>query len=376
MEEPFSATGPGGRPTLSVVVPVYNVEAYLRECLDSIIAQTLWDLEIVVVNDCSPDASDAIILEYQARDPRIKSIAHRENQGLGAARNTGLRHARGEWVAFVDSDDRVAPYCYASALELIRRYDADGAVFGVVPFDDLTGIEDPSAFPFNRAFPNPTRFGPEVPSHVIGPTVWNRVYRTADLVDNAIWFPQQLKHEDEEFTFKYLAKVEPLLVHDPRYGYQYRQRAGSIMQSSASSRRDLSQILVNILRFLEAERLQERYRAHVIAKAREYLGYFAGPGAGDEPSTAFIRDLRDVVDALDLTRDELDALPPYFLALFMTNGNARASLLARDLPRTASSEEYTWLRFGRLPRKQKLTFLLERAVRSIGRALRRSRPPG
>lgn len=90
---------------MSLIIPVYNVENYLRECLNSCINQTLKEIEIICINDCSPDASDVILNEYAAKDKRIKVINHETNKGLGAARNTGIANATGEYIWFIDSDD-------------------------------------------------------------------------------------------------------------------------------------------------------------------------------------------------------------------------------------------------------------------------------
>ena len=90
---------------VSVIIPVYAVEAYLRRCLDSVIAQTYTNLEVICVNDCSPDSSAVILEEYAQKDPRFVIIQHKENKGQGAARNTGLDVAHGEYVYFLDSDD-------------------------------------------------------------------------------------------------------------------------------------------------------------------------------------------------------------------------------------------------------------------------------
>ena len=92
-------------PKISVIVPVYNVEKYLSECLDSIINQTFPDFEIICVNDCSTDKSGNILEDYSRKDNRIKIFYHQFNQGLGAARNTGLKNAHGKYVQFLDSDD-------------------------------------------------------------------------------------------------------------------------------------------------------------------------------------------------------------------------------------------------------------------------------
>ncbi|MEM7701097.1 MAG: glycosyltransferase family 2 protein [Pseudomonadota bacterium] len=92
-------------PCVSVILPVYDVEPYLAKCLDTVCGQTLENIEILVVNDCSPDNSDAIIQNYMKRDPRIRYIKHEENLGLGGARNTGIENAKGEYQWHIDSDD-------------------------------------------------------------------------------------------------------------------------------------------------------------------------------------------------------------------------------------------------------------------------------
>ena len=96
-------------PRVSIIIPVYNVETYLRECLDSVCAQTFGGWECILVDDCSTDSSAAIAAEYPARDTRFRLLRLAENSGQGAARNLGLDRARGEWIAFVDSDDVIAP---------------------------------------------------------------------------------------------------------------------------------------------------------------------------------------------------------------------------------------------------------------------------
>lgn len=109
---------------VSVIVPVYNVEEYLPECLDSILASTYKNLEIIVVDDGSPDNCPRICDEYAQKDPRIKVI-HQENQGLVGARNTGLKHAHGKYIGFVDSDDAVSPVMYEQLVRAIEETEAD-----------------------------------------------------------------------------------------------------------------------------------------------------------------------------------------------------------------------------------------------------------
>ena len=96
------------RPEISVIVPVYRVEKYLNDCIDSILAQTFADFELILVDDGSPDSCPALCDAAAARDSRIRVI-HQKNRGLSGARNAGLDAAEGEWIAFVDSDDTITP---------------------------------------------------------------------------------------------------------------------------------------------------------------------------------------------------------------------------------------------------------------------------
>ncbi len=111
--------------TLSVIIPVYKVEPYLRECVDSVLAQTFRDMEIILVDDGSPDHCPALCDEYARQDARIL-VVHQANQGLSAARNAGLEVAQGQFIAFVDSDDSISPCYFEAAMEAFQRFhDAD-----------------------------------------------------------------------------------------------------------------------------------------------------------------------------------------------------------------------------------------------------------
>jgi len=102
----FAGTRATGTPKISVIVPVYNVEKYLRECVDSVLAQTFSDFELILVDDGSPDNSGKICDEYASKDSRVR-VFHKTNGGVSSARNLGVENARGEWIMFVDSDDMI-----------------------------------------------------------------------------------------------------------------------------------------------------------------------------------------------------------------------------------------------------------------------------
>ena len=115
---------------ISVIVPIYKVEKYLRKCVESILSQTHTNLEIILVDDGSPDNCGAICDEYAKQDARIKVI-HKPNGGLSDARNAGLDIMTGEYVAFVDSDDWIGPRMYETLLQMLKLFQADIAIGGV-----------------------------------------------------------------------------------------------------------------------------------------------------------------------------------------------------------------------------------------------------
>lgn len=123
---------------ISVIVPVYNVEHFLPRCVDSILAQTHKNLEIILVDDGAKDRSGAICDEYAVKDPRV-TVIHKENGGLSSARNAGLDAARGEYIAFVDSDDWIEPEMYGHMLSLMEKYDAGLVCAGRYDVSEKTG---------------------------------------------------------------------------------------------------------------------------------------------------------------------------------------------------------------------------------------------
>ena len=118
------------KPKVSVIVPVYNTEKYLKRCLDSIVNQTLKEIEIIIVDDGSKEACALLCDEISSRDSRIKVI-HKKNGGLGFARNTGIEAANGEYVGFVDSDDYIEPLMYERLYGAAAKRDADIAISGI-----------------------------------------------------------------------------------------------------------------------------------------------------------------------------------------------------------------------------------------------------
>ncbi|HET7736631.1 MAG TPA: CDP-glycerol glycerophosphotransferase family protein [Nocardioidaceae bacterium] len=220
-------------PTVSVIVPVYNVEKYLAECLDSIAAQSFDDYEVVVVDDGSPDGSRAIAERYAAADSRVR-VVRRENGGLGAARNTGIRHARGEFLTFLDSDDVLPPHALRALVTSARETGSDVVVGSLRRFD-AHGAWAPQWVPDVHVMPrHRIRLQDFLPLIRNLYTV-DKLYRRRYWMDQGLWFREGVAYEDQPLVTQLLAGAESIdVIPDDVYHYRRRDDRSSISQETAS----------------------------------------------------------------------------------------------------------------------------------------------
>lgn len=220
-------------PLISVIVPVYKVEAYLDKCISSIVNQTYSNLEIILVDDGSPDNCPAICDSWAARDNRIKVI-HKENGGLSDARNAGMAISAGELLGFVDSDDWIEPNMYQLLYENLVANDCDMSACGVqMDWEDGT--------PSRRLTKDGTcvlsfedAMRAIIEESWLKQPVWYKLYKTKLVKD--ILFPVGKYHEDVFWSYQAVGRAQKVCVFD-QLCYHYIQRSGSIMGESYSLRR-------------------------------------------------------------------------------------------------------------------------------------------
>ena len=242
-------------PLISVLVPVYNVAAWLPRCLDSICSQTYANLEILCVNDGSTDNSAEILEAYAAKDSRIKVI-NQQNGGLSAARNTALEYATGEWVTGVDSDDYIALDLYTGAVEKIDK-EVDAVFWGVQMVD-----EEGEAIPDLMGYfdlPMQGMAFSESLALKLNACFWSKLWRRSVLVDNSVRFPEGLVHEDEVF-YCLCAPHLRNVAFCPSVGYYYVQRKNSIMHSGSTAL-DTAQKYVKAARYIK-EHISFQYESY------------------------------------------------------------------------------------------------------------------
>lgn len=207
-------------PSVSIIVPVFNVAHYLDACLGSLCQQTMSDIEIICVDDASSDGSSALLDAVARQDTRVVILKHANNRGLSAARNTGLRSARGPWVLFVDSDDVVSSHLCEHVLNAATVHAADSVFFNYTVFTDGQPIPpEPTpavAVPANR------------PALLRRPAfAWSKFVRTDLMRTRGIAFPEGLCFEDIPVHWRLVIEAQrPVFLNEPLVWY--RQRAGAI----------------------------------------------------------------------------------------------------------------------------------------------------
>lgn len=217
-------------PLISVIVPVYKVEPYLDKCISSIVNQTYTNLEIILVDDGSPDNCPAMCDAWAEKDSRIR-VLHQRNQGGGAARNAGLDLASGSLIAFVDSDDYIVPDMYAHLYTLLEQ-SVDIAECSYV---EVAGNDAVFACGYEtRSYTAQEAMAEHIRDRVFRQLIWNKLYRRH--VMDGIRFPTDKKIDDEFFTYRVLGNANAL-IHSTKVCYAYRQQSESVTHSMPISKR-------------------------------------------------------------------------------------------------------------------------------------------
>lgn len=246
---------------ISVIIPVYNVAAYLPQCLDTVLSQSYSNLQVILIDDGSTDNSGAICDEYASKDPRVVVI-HQKNGGAAAAKNAGLRAATGKYLSFVDSDDYLEPGAYEHMLQLLRTHNADVAqcayrdVFKNTSVDQLgtLGKEEYDVRSYMKLYTTDWTCG----------LMTDKLY-VRTLFDG-IFFEEGHKIDDEYFTYRGMMNAQKI-VRDNFVIYNYRKRRSSVMFSPESGKQILKDRIdylgkrrVNVIaRFPELRQIFDRH---------------------------------------------------------------------------------------------------------------------
>ena len=325
---------------ISVIVPVYNTERYLAPCLDSILSQTLSEIEVICINDGSPDNSLALLREYEKRDSRVK-IINKRNEGVGAARNDGIKAAQGEFTMFMDSDDfyphaRVLERLYNTAAEYsvavcggcYQQVTTDGTILERTPTEkglsfSCEGLTSYREFQYDYGY-------------------WSYLFSTALLKENGILFPRYSRFQDPPFFVRAMIAADTFYAFNEPV-YCYRILPSEEKYTSKKTRDTLCGILDN----LRISRAQELAKLHYLTACRlnEEGSYMAmqniGVGGADRELLAQLLHTTAAVDTAWL-RAQGFALPEPFVPevfIFMAEQTGRYAALRKN----KLARAVTWL---------------------------------
>ena len=224
---------------VSVILPVYNVEKYLKQCLDTIVGQTLKEIEILCVDDGSTDDSVQILKEYEQKDHRIKVLSQK-NAGAGAARNLGLRHASGKYLSFLDSDDFFEPDMLETAYEQAERYQAEMVVFRSNQY--LTEKDEYKETPWTlrmQELPPDAPFGRrQMTDNIFKVFVgwaWDKLFLKSFVDEKNLTFQEQRTSNDLLFVFSAVALAKKIAVTDKILAHQRRDAKDSLSKTREKS---------------------------------------------------------------------------------------------------------------------------------------------
>lgn len=335
------------QPLVSIIVPVFNVERYLTDCLDSILQQTYQNIEIVCVDDGSTDKSVQILREYIKKNNRIKLIQHDRNRGLSEARNTGMKHIKGKYLLFVDSDDLILSETVMKLVEYSEKKDTDLVLFENVKFCEkkellsveIQDIEEPKVCSGKEQF----RILQE--NRKYQGTVTNCLFRTEFIKQNNIRFIEDILFEDLPFMFQSLMQAERVICV-PYKLYLYRKREGSIMAELLGTEMDIKSyfvLMIKIFQIWQNTDLNDNqngsvsnYFKKLYVRYRNMCQYSTRRAYGDlEIKNKAMRSLFDIIEHhnqlcyLELSDEHIKCLKQYREVYVYGAGNASLDIIKR-----------------------------------------------
>ena len=284
-------------PVISIIVPVYNAEKYMRRCIDSILAQTFRDFECILVDDGSTDGSPRIADEYAAQDSRIV-VLHTVNGGTSAARNAGLDRAKGQWIGFADNDDWCDRGMFQFLYENAIKEDVDVSVCEFKQVVEETGeiVENKTIYKNNRGQEKLYDNGDEAISAVfswqaIHTTVWNKLIKAECIRRLQLRFDTAVRYvEDMVFVYQ-LLKSNVRVFYSPQSYYYFLRRRSSLSHQSFLQKYSCLAVYDHLIRDMQNKKVRKKmilYKTEVTSGAC----YLEAENYRDERCTVFFHDAR------------------------------------------------------------------------------------
>lgn len=248
---------------LTVIVPIYNVEPYITQCIESILSQTLKDIEIICIDDCGNDNSIEIVKNYTKKDNRIKIIKNDENMGLGYSRNIGILNASGEYISCIDSDDWIVETMFEKCVKVLEELKLDSVWVKVNTYIQNTNQYTTDNY-YKQLYEHKggLLYIDENNINNFPVNAWNKVYRTNFLKDNNIKWSEGLLYEDLEFYYSFYTKSQKTYLIDELL-YIYRWHDKSIMGKTNKGLcrvEDIYDVTYNIYNNLVNDKILNKYQ--------------------------------------------------------------------------------------------------------------------
>ncbi|MFJ8544563.1 CDP-glycerol glycerophosphotransferase family protein [Streptomyces sp. NPDC093586] len=259
-------------PRFSVIVPAYQVQAYLHECLDSVLSQSYPDLELIVVDDCSPDACGEIADEFAARDPRVRAVHLPRNEGLGPARNAGTERATGDYLVFLDGDDTLTPDALRSIADRIKETGEPDVLVYDYARTYVTGetVRNRAAAHLREQGPAPFRLADRPGLIELLMVAWNKAVRREFAEREGFAFPPG-HYEDTPWSYPVLMAAESIATLD-RVCVHYRQRRrGSILHTPSARHLDVFAQYDRLFAYVESDPELARWRPVLFRRMADHL---------------------------------------------------------------------------------------------------------
>ncbi|GGX08177.1 glycosyl transferase [Streptomyces malachitofuscus] len=259
-------------PRFSVIVPAYQVQAYLHECLESVLSQSYPDLELIAVDDCSPDACGAVIDEFAARDPRVRVVHLPENTGLGRARNAGIERATGDYLVFLDGDDTLTPDALLAVADRLKETgDPDVLVYDYArTYWSGETVRNRVAAELTERGPAPFRLDDRPGLLNLLMVAWNKAYRREFVQRAGLTFPPGY-YEDTPWTYPALMTAESIATLD-RVCVHYRQRrSGCILRTTSERHFDVFDQYDRVFAFVDERPELARWRPVLFRRMVDHL---------------------------------------------------------------------------------------------------------
>ena len=247
-------------PKVSVIVPIYNVEKYLEKCINSLLSQTLEDIQIILVNDGSKDNSGTIAKKYAERNKDKVIYVEKENGGLSDARNYGLKYAIGDFVAFLDSDDYIEKNAYEEMYNKAIEENAD-----YVECDFIWEYPNKAKIDKQYKYQNKKEM-----LSFVRVVAWNKLIKRSLIIEHNLEFPKGLRYEDVEFTYKLIPYINKFAYVDKPF-IHYVQREGSIANVQNERTAEIFTVLDKVIEFYKKNNIYEEYKEELEYNYARYL---------------------------------------------------------------------------------------------------------